>query len=86
MLKDKRVDPSAGGNAAIQMAAMNGHVKVVERLLLDERVDPSDGSAIYYAEINKQLKIIEILLKDPRVIKSLSRRDLKKYNNMINAE
>jgi hypothetical protein len=34
-------DPSARGNRAIQMAAQNGHIAVVERLLLDARVDPS---------------------------------------------
>ena len=35
------VNPSAYDNYAIQMASSNGHLSVVNRLLLDPRVDPN---------------------------------------------
>jgi len=36
-------DPGSGANGAIQSASKNGHLAVVDLLLQDERVDPSDG-------------------------------------------
>jgi hypothetical protein len=38
-LRDVRVDPSANDNEAIEWAATNGHLAVVDRLLEDDRVD-----------------------------------------------
>jgi ankyrin repeat protein len=48
---------------------MNGHRFVVERLLRDERVDPSaqDNLAIQFAAENGHLAIVERLLADKRV-------------------
>src|SRR5690606_17610592 len=50
LLKDKRVDPSARDNYAIQYASSNGHLEVVKELLKDKRVDPSaeNNEAIQY--------------------------------------
>ena len=43
------MDPSARDNSTIKFASQNGHYKVVELLLSDNRVNPSarDNSAIY---------------------------------------
>ena len=38
---DDRVDPTANENESIRRASQNGDLRVVERLLQDERVDPS---------------------------------------------
>jgi Ankyrin repeats (3 copies) len=50
-------------------AAENGHLTIVERLLLDERVDPSDwrNYAVRWAARNGHLAVVERLLLDPRV-------------------
>jgi hypothetical protein len=49
---------------------MGGHLEVVNRLLADPRVDPSDDSnlAIRNAMANNHLPVVERLLQDPRVI------------------
>ena len=41
LLLNAGVDPSADDNWAIRYASENGHIAVVERLLMDPRVDPS---------------------------------------------
>lgn len=38
-----KVDPAAGGNAAVRAAAAAGHVSVLELLLASETVDPAAG-------------------------------------------
>ena len=50
-------------------ASENGHLPVVERLLLDPRVDPADKNnyAIRLASGNGYLPVVERLLLDPRV-------------------
>jgi hypothetical protein len=51
------------------MAAENGHLAVVERLLQDKRVDPSadDNYAVRWAAVNGHLAVVERLLQDKRV-------------------
>ena len=51
------------------IAALNGHLKVVNRLLQDERVDPSDrnNEAIQWAAHNGHLDVVKRLLQDLRV-------------------
>ena len=63
------VDPSAQDNNAIQRASANGHLPIVDRLLLDPRVDPSakNNGAIQVASINGHLPIVDRLLQDARV-------------------
>jgi ankyrin repeat protein len=69
MLQDNDIDPSVGNNHAIQWAAYNGHLAVVEGLLQDPRVDPSaqNNYAIRLASRNGHLAIVNLLLEDPRV-------------------
>jgi ankyrin repeat protein len=77
LLRHAMFDPSADDNRnrnrnraiAIQLAAKNGHLAVVERLLQDERVDPSASNnlAIRMAAQNGHLTVVERLLQDPRV-------------------
>ena len=69
LLKDPRVNPSAGENYAIQYASEHGHTQVVERLLQDSRVDPSANNnyAIRHAGENGHIRVVERLLQDPRV-------------------
>jgi ankyrin repeat protein len=63
------VDPSADDNQAIQLAAYNGHLQVVERLLEHPGVDPSDGNneAIRWAAKRGHAEIIRRLLDHPRM-------------------
>jgi hypothetical protein len=51
------------------MAAANGHLAVVERLLQDKRVDPSadDNYAVRLAAQRGHLAVVERLLQDERV-------------------
>jgi hypothetical protein len=48
---------------------MNGHLVVVDRLLRDERVDPSadDNCAIGWASSNGHIAVVERLLQDRRI-------------------
>jgi len=50
-------------------ACRNGDVKVVDRLLMDSRVDPSasDNYAIRWASGNGHLEVVDRLLMDSRV-------------------
>jgi hypothetical protein len=68
LLQDVRVDPSADGNSAIQIAAYY-NLAVVERLLQDKRVDPSanDNYAVRAAAVNGHVAVVERLLQDERV-------------------
>ena len=52
------------------MASKNGHLSVVERLLQDPRVDPSDDDnyAFCMAAENGHSSVVERLLMDPRVV------------------
>lgn len=51
------------------MASCYGHIRVVEKLLLDQRVDPSDlyNDAICRASEGGRIMVVEKLLLDPRV-------------------
>jgi hypothetical protein len=53
----------------VRLAAENGHLAVVERLLQDKRVDPSadDNYAVRWAAQNGHLAVVERLLQDKRV-------------------
>jgi ankyrin repeat protein len=50
-------------------AAKSGHLSIVERLLQDEKVDPSadNNDAITWASVLGHLAVVERLLQDPRV-------------------
>jgi hypothetical protein len=47
-------DPSADDNRAIRQAAMDGQLAVVERLLQDERVDPSANNNEFATQNDKK--------------------------------
>jgi surface antigen len=66
-LRTKIVDSSFVNGLAV--GAVYGHLAVVERLLLDSRVDPSDRNnlAILRAAENGHLAVVERLLQDQRV-------------------
>ena len=53
-------------NAAIRVAAQNGHIDVVDRLLQDGRVDPSadDNFAIRIAYAKGHVAVVDRLLQD----------------------
>ena len=55
-------------NAAIRVAAQNGHIDVVDRLLQDGRVDPSASNnyAIRIASLNCHIAVVDRLLQDDR--------------------
>ena len=79
LLEDKRVDPSANDNYAIQLASSNGYLQVVERLLEDKRVEPSadDNYAIKLAFLHRHLYVVERLLEDERVRNTINVRYYK---------
>jgi ankyrin repeat protein len=60
---------------------MNGHIAVVERLLQDERVDPSadHNCAILLAAQNGHLAVVERLLQDVRVDPSAHNNDAVRW-------
>ncbi|KAI9350723.1 ankyrin repeat-containing domain protein [Obelidium mucronatum] len=75
LLKHERVDPSAENQLALQYAVEYGHSDVVEALLKDDRVDPSqrDGNRmIKLAATFGRTAIARLLLKDSRVDPSVS--------------
>jgi ankyrin repeat protein len=69
LLQDKRVDPSAHNNFAIQMASYAGHTEIVKLLLQDKRVDPSadNNYAIRLASYAGRTEVVKLLLQDRRV-------------------
>ncbi len=71
-LLNKGEDPSAGGNYAILRASGCGQIEVVELLLSDTRVNPSDqnNDVIGDAVENGHTNIVELLLADDRLILS----------------
>lgn len=64
-----------------EWAAYNGHDKVVEILLTDERVDPSgdDDYVIRWAAKKGHDKVVEILLKDERVDPTTNKNEAVRY-------
>lgn len=66
-------------------AAIFGHLPVVNRLLQDNRVDPTalSNNAIANASSNKKIEVIRRLLQDFRIRKSLSPKKLENYKNQV---
>jgi ankyrin repeat protein len=60
------VNPSAGDNYAIQLAAEYGRTEIVRLLLSDSRVNPSarDNYAIRWAAAKGHTEVVELLLGD----------------------
>ena len=56
-------------NEVLYLASKKGHAAVVERLLQDERVDPSanNNEAIQWASLNGHVAVVDRLLQDERV-------------------
>jgi ankyrin repeat protein len=77
LVRHAMFDPSADGNRAIRLAAKNGHLAVVERLLQDPRVDPSaeDNIAVRYAALLGHLAVVDLLMQDERVDPSADDHD-----------
>lgn len=69
ILIDLGINPAYDNNAAVRLAAANGHSNIVIRLLRDDRVDPSadDNAAIREAAANGHSAVVEVLLQDLRV-------------------
>lgn len=59
-------DPSCYNNYSIKIASCNGHTEIVELLLQDARVDPSNESIIR-ACIAGNVDVVKLLLDDSRV-------------------
>jgi ankyrin repeat protein len=83
LLQDPRVDPSDDGNQAIRWASYYGHLEVVKLLLKDSRVDPlaDSNSAIINSCNRGHHEVVKLLLQDPRVKNTLSKEEIKKYEN-----
>ena len=70
LLEDGRFDPSVENNAALRAAIRNGYTDIVEALLGDPRVDPTEivgYSALKDASEWGHTAIVELLLMDPRI-------------------
>jgi len=76
-------DPRYKENKAIRRASEYGHLDILNRLLQDERVNPSDDNnyAIRRASSNGYLAVVERLLQDERVDASDWRNDAIKQAN-----
>lgn len=73
LLQDKRVDPGAGGQAALALAAREGHIDVLHALLEDPRVDAEAYLNSYLASDGKALPLLsrQALLRRPAVVRAL---------------
>ena len=62
-------DPSAENNRTIRNTSRNGHLAVVDRLLMDSRVDPSaeNNHAIWIASMKGHVKVVNRLLQVSRI-------------------
>jgi len=69
VLKNMKVDPGAGNNAALWWALENNHVSKIKMLLADPRVDPGaqENGALCFASIHGCTEVVGVLLADPRV-------------------
>jgi hypothetical protein len=63
------VDPSADDQSALDGACKNGHVRVVELLLRDKRVNPAvnHNAALGLAMTSNRAGVVRVLLQDARV-------------------
>lgn len=65
-----RADPAANDDKLLCLAAANGHVTIVDRLLQEDSVYSSgsgfDGAGLWMATRNGHLPVLERLLADPR--------------------
>jgi len=64
------VDPPESKNVALMYAINNGHINVVDRLLQDDRVDPSSHDNIAFrlaCNYNGHINVVDRLLQDDRV-------------------
>src|SRR3990172_3508532 len=73
-LGDKKIDwrliyNKIKSKVDLKLAAKEGHLNVVNRLLEDDRVDPSDNDnyAIRWASLKGYLNVVNKLLEDDRV-------------------
>lgn len=90
LLLDKRVNPSANNNEAIQDACRFGREEIVKLLLQDGRADPSinHNIAVMMAAAKNERELVHMLLLDDRVFYSLTERqltDLKYYAPSVKA-
>jgi hypothetical protein len=60
-MQDVRVDPSADDNRAVRLAAENGRLLVVDRLLEDDRVDAAVAIRYSRPEYRKRFECRECL-------------------------
>jgi hypothetical protein len=62
-------DPSRENDVSIQIACFNGHLEIVNVLLLDKRVNPLGyfNNCFEISRIDKNYRIVERLLDDNRV-------------------
>lgn len=71
LLQDKRIDPNAvvDKTTALGRASMHEWEPIIERLLLDPRVNPSanENEAFELASINGRLNIVNRLLQNPKI-------------------
>lgn len=75
-------------NEAIQEAAKEGHLDIVELLINDNRIDPSQNRNIAssWASIYGHYNISKILFSDLRVRNTLASNYPQLYNNLIKEE
>ncbi|ORY41524.1 hypothetical protein BCR33DRAFT_739561 [Rhizoclosmatium globosum] len=55
----------------LELAVGSGHLKVINTLLLDFKVDPNQRNVLAYAASLGRMEIVERLLEDPRVYPSM---------------
>lgn len=62
LLRDERVDPAEFENSALCVASEKGYLDIVERLLLDERVNRTYNTALLRASREGHRDIVRVLL------------------------